>query len=49
MYLVVLKTHLEHRRVLQREPARRRNLPELLEIGLAHHRTSLMSFCDMMY
>src|SRR5215207_239523 len=39
--LVVLQPHLEHRRVLQREPPRRRNLPKLLQVRLTHRITSL--------
>src|SRR5215210_7229858 len=39
--LVVLQSHFEHRRVLQREPPLRRNLPKLLQVRLSHRITSL--------
>src|SRR5215204_5930137 len=39
--LVVLQPHFEHRRVLEREPPLRRNLPKLLQVRLTHRTTSL--------
>src|SRR5215218_10020725 len=39
--LIVLQPHLEHRRILQREPPLRSNLPKLLQVRLTHRTTSL--------